>query len=193
MEYKFFSPYKCCYIIGIINLPIILIIYFIVSYAPCNSYFLCNDETGENEHFDDIFKLFKEIKLYDVIILPIYSICLGAGALLINMTMNDFTFYHIIIPIRIGDFFEKIIDLFEKGEENDIILLIFFIIEFLFYLIFLEIIELNCCGLNKNTRKNIGIRAISKVETENERDSFYDLKDIQTDENDNNEQLMPDN
>ena len=147
--------------------------------------------------------------------------------------MNDFSFYHLIIPMQIGDFFEHIIlfiksiivndeennneesnneennDKYENcdfendkeennGEDNNgddevgeeqIILFIFFILEFFFYLIFLEIIELNCCRLNKNTRKNIEIRAISKVEDEDGRDSFYDLKEVD-DENDEN--LLPD-
>jgi hypothetical protein len=32
MKYKFISPYKCCYMIGLINFPLIIIIYFILSF-----------------------------------------------------------------------------------------------------------------------------------------------------------------
>ena len=234
MEYKFFSPYKCCYIIGMINFPIILIIYFIVTYTPCYSdYLYINESKKHCKYFDNIFYLFKDVNPSEVIVLIINTVCLGVESLLINMTMNDFSFYHLIIPMQIGDFFEHIIlfiksiivndeennneesnneennDKYENcdfendkeennGEDNNgddevgeeqIILFIFFILEFFFYLIFLEIIELNCCRLNKNTRKNIEIRAISKVEDEDGRDSFYDLKEVD-DENDEN--LLPD-
>ena len=34
MEYKFFSIYKCAYIFGFIDVPIIIILYFVLSYFP---------------------------------------------------------------------------------------------------------------------------------------------------------------
>ena len=85
MEYKFVSPYKCCYITGLINLPTVLIIYFIVSYAPCNSDVFCKDEEGKHEHFDDIFNLFNDVNIIEVILLSLYSISSGISSLLINL------------------------------------------------------------------------------------------------------------
>ena len=35
MEYKYFSPFKCCYLFGIIDTIIVLIAYFIISFLPC--------------------------------------------------------------------------------------------------------------------------------------------------------------
>ena len=178
MEYKFFSPYKCCYIVGIINVPIILIIFFIVSFIPCEFDLVCQvDGRDKNNHFDNIFELFEDVTLIDITLWIIFTIISGVGSFLINKTMNDFTFYHIIIPMKIGDFIKNMIDSF------DIILLIFFIVEFLFYLIFLEIIELNFCDLNKNIKKNIQIRAKSDSTNEEGRDSFFDLDEDNDEEN----------
>jgi len=47
MNYKYISPYKACYIFGMINLIIVTIIYLIVSFIPCDN-FLCQvDYNGE--------------------------------------------------------------------------------------------------------------------------------------------------
>jgi len=43
MEYKYFSPYKVCYIFGIVNSLILLIIYIIISFIPCENK-LCDIE-----------------------------------------------------------------------------------------------------------------------------------------------------
>ena len=120
---------------------------------------------------------FEDVTLIDITLWIIFTIISGVGSFLINKTMNDFTFYHIIIPMKIGDFIKNMIDSF------DIILLIFFIVEFLFYLIFLEIIELNFCDLNKNIKKNIQIRAKSDSTNEEGRDSFFDLDEDNDEEN----------
>ena len=44
MEFKYFSPFQCCYLFGIVNTPLIIIIYFIVSHIPCNNKFLCGEK-----------------------------------------------------------------------------------------------------------------------------------------------------
>ena len=33
MEYKYYSPFQCCYLFGIVNTPLILIIYYSFSYS----------------------------------------------------------------------------------------------------------------------------------------------------------------
>ena len=73
----------------------------------------------------------------------------------------------------------KVFDLLLK-KENDYkyFTLLFFVFQFLGLLVFLEIIELNFFGLNKNTKKNIEIREIqenTKLMDENDRDSEVNL------------------
>ena len=56
MQFKFFSPYKVCYIFGIINGIIILIIYFVVSLIKCSGEsLLCSVKYKEAYYFDNIF------------------------------------------------------------------------------------------------------------------------------------------
>ena len=170
MEYKFLSPYKCCFLIGIINTPIILIIDFIISFIPCNNNFLC--EKKDNEYYK-IIGIFNELKIHEYLILIIYTFLMGIFGVLINKTMNDFTIYHLLILFNIEEFIKRIVN--PKNFDLIIILILFFI-ELLMYLIFLEIIELNFCGLSRNIKKNIKERALSdsNLEDNNNRDSFLD-------------------
>lgn len=84
-----------------------------------------------------------------------------------NKTMNSFTFYHIILPITITDFLYQVIELSYHDKLifiKEFFSLLFFIFDLFFYLIFLEIIELNFFGLNINFRKNNERGAISDME-----------------------------
>ena len=63
------------------------------------------------------------------------------------------------MPFQLNDFFRNL----EIYTSNNIILFLMIIIgalELFVTLVFLEIIELNFCGLNKNIKKNIQIRAL---------------------------------
>jgi len=54
MKYKYISPYKSNFMIGLINLPITIIIYIIISFTPLGD--------KDNDYFyDSIFDLFKNI------------------------------------------------------------------------------------------------------------------------------------
>ena len=89
-------------------------------------------------------------------------ICEGIGLLLIYIIMNKFTFYHALIPFHALFCF---INLLEKQTTTTevIIYVICLILEIIFILIFLEIIELNFCNLNKNLKRNIEERAIKEA------------------------------
>ena len=57
MEYKYISPYKACYIIGLINFSIVTIIYFIISFCPCNTA-LCLVEYNDKKYFGNFLTIF---------------------------------------------------------------------------------------------------------------------------------------
>ena len=165
MEYKFFSPYKCCFLLGIINTPIILIMHKIFSFINCHDTF-CRLIQNSLVNMDKIiYSLGRREFFFLIILIFVY----GIEGILINRIMNNLTFYHVIIPIQIGAFFQYIMEYKYRSKYRSynkiqsIIILILFIIEFLMCLIFLEIIELNCCGLSRNIKKNIKKRAIEDL------------------------------
>ena len=73
----------------------------------------------------------------------------------------DYTLYHIYIPLLFENFVKNIINMIENFNIFiTIFLSISFFIELIMILIFLEIIEVKFCGLNKDLKKNIELRAI---------------------------------
>lgn len=174
MNYKFFSPYKVCYIFGFINMCIILIILFIISGIECQSdSYLCTikqerqDKDGKNTilYFDNIYLIFEKINAFKIFILILISVCLGALKLLINLIINYYTACHIFVFLQNNGVFDSI-----NNEINnqtnlfiELTLGISHLINFIFSSVFLEIIEFKCCGLNKNYKENIKKR----VEEEN--------------------------
>lgn len=172
MEFKYFSPFQCCYIFGIVNTPIILIAYFIVSYIPCNNKFLCDGK----EYFDNIYSLFDNFSFNELIFLILECLSEGIGLLSINMIMNKFTLYHALIPFHATFCVINLLDN-ETSKAEVIITSIYFIAEIIFILVFLEIIELNFCNLNKNLKRKIEDRAINEDiynETDEEQIVFVD-------------------
>ena len=68
--------------------------------------------------------------------------------------------------------FSKLVDiLINKGDASKYYCIILFVFQLFFLMIYLEILELNFCNLNKNTKKNIELRSIIESTGENERDS----------------------
>jgi len=174
MKYKFISPYKVNFIVGMINFPLIIIIYIIISFTSLGNY------------IDNIKEIFKDLDPINVIRLIIFPLAYGIYALLLNKIIYDFTLYHIYIPLLVENFFINII-IQIKNIFNIIFLIIFFLIELTMILIFLEIIELNFCGLNQNLKKNIEFRALADTpietkeydddeEFDNERDAIKNEK-----------------
>ena len=166
MKNKFISPYKCCYIIGMINTPIIIIIYIIFSFVyPEN----CELE----DYCLNIFKLFGDIgsSAKNIIRLITFPFTYGLLMAMLTKTINEFTLYHIYIPYLIESFINNINKFStEKQKENKalvfiIILISSFFIELIVILVFLEIIEVKFWGMNENLKKNIELRAMTETDS----------------------------
>ena len=54
MENKFISPYKCNFLVGIFNFPLIIIIYIIISFTPLGN------KNNKNYYVYNFFSLFEE-------------------------------------------------------------------------------------------------------------------------------------
>ena len=116
--------------------------------------------------------LFDNFNFKESILLILECFNEGIGLLLINIIMNKFSFYHALIPLLIAfnliDFFDD-----KASEKESIISIISLVLEIIFILIFLEIIELNFCNLNKNIKRNIEERAINEeFDNENNEDQI---------------------
>ena len=76
------------------------------------------------------------------------------------------------IPFIIENYIENIIK--NLGIFENIFLISSFFVELIIILVFLEIIEINCCGLNENLKRNIQSRGIIDSSLANEKDDDDD-------------------
>jgi len=178
MKYKFISPAKCNFMIGIVNFPLIILIYFIISFTSFGN-------IKSKYYYDNIFELFKNIGNNDakniaiIISLPFVD---GIFQFIINKIIYDYTIFHLYIPLLISYFIENIIK--NLGTFDNIFLISSFFIELIMILIFIEIIEINLCGLNKNLKRNIEFRGIIDLNltigNDNDDDNVNERKDETT-------------
>jgi len=176
MKYEYTSPYMCNFMIGVINVPIIILMSFIISYTP-----LGNDKS--EYHYDNIFGLFKDLGKIDIksaIILISLPFVFGIEVFIIIRIINDYSIFHMYIPLLINHFIQNIIKNFEIIEI--IFLISCFFIELIMILVFLEIIEIKFCGLNENLKRNIELRAMIDSSLSNENDDDDEIDDERNDE-----------
>ena len=182
MEYKYFSIYKSAYIFGMIDVPSIIILYFIISYIPSEGLLDTNDCIlyKGRYYFDNIYSFISNFNFIDIIPSILYIIGSGLQQLLINKIINDFTILHIALPFEIHELIYNIIEIKQKYVYVLWVIIFCSFFEFFFFFVFLEIIELKFCGLNYNTEKNIRIRSITE--------SMIDYMDDNISENSFNEE-----
>ena len=171
MEYKYFSPFKCCYIFGFVNTPIIIFLYIILSHISFkNTNLLCSLKYNDSYYFDNFYSIFKNINFVQISSFLLYTICNGIYQLLINITIGQFTICHLFMPCQLTQLFINIYESFSNLKLMPMVI-ISGIFEIIFIFIFLEVIVLNFLGLNKNIKKNIENRAEEdvKISKEDER------------------------
>ena len=173
MEYKYFSPYKICYVFGLINSIIIIIIsiivFFFVKYNNDNCYY----QQGEICYFENIFIKLKKWGILNYLYIISFSIFFGILKLLSNIIINKYTIFHLFLFIQNREFTNCIYNAFKDKPISAIIISISYCLEFFMILVFLEIIELNFWGLNENVKRKIKDRAddemkLSLSDNENE-------------------------
>ena len=152
MEKYYFSPYKNCYIFGIINLIITLILYIVISNVSCKRNSICSIEYNHKYYIDKIGTVSKNNTAQIVLYILIY-IFNSIFYILLNIIIHDFTICHIFLPYQIYAFFNNLVGF--DSFNYKFLIIITLIIELFATLIFNEIIQLNICGLNKYTKINI--------------------------------------
>ena len=165
MEIKFFSPYKATYIFGFINGIITLILLIIISYFSVGSLGLVESKYSYY-YFDNYYFIFDNFNIGQIILIFFSTIFLGINKLIFNITINYFTVCHLFLLFPVIEFSTNIKQeiLNKFGIVPLLIINICDVLEFIFFLVFLEIIELNCFGLNKYTKKNIKKRAEEDID-----------------------------
>ena len=200
MDKYYFSPYKLSYIIGLINMAILLIISIVFTYIPCNENMesFCLIENEEQNYFINLKSYFNYENLRLIIFSFINSIIYSLQNLLIKMIIQDFTLCHTFIPIRLFNFIIDVNMACKYGEKLEhkkilllflLIILVSYAIELILSLVFLEFIELNFCGLSKNIKRNIRKRAkIDPIDIINSEENLIMINDqYYIDEEDKNE------
>ena len=151
----FISPYKLCLLLGIIFIPINLIGYIIYSLIKYN----------DLSYFKDCFDFSKvENKTIAIIYIIIYILFNSAYTIFIFIVIFYFSPLLYLVSDTIFYFIYYIIDVIEYGKlkNNGIVYPIVFFIMFLSSLVYNEIIILNFCGLNKNTKIFVEHRQIEE-------------------------------
>ncbi len=170
MTNKFFSAYKVCISLGIVEFFISLINLIIVSFIPCSFNDKCPILYKGNYYIDNIFAFFDDI-LKDlakqIFLLFVYIVLMGTYNVFLVITVKYFTPTHAMITIIIGKFARYLNSYWSESRETQITIegipafftVLAYVIIFFFLLVYLEIIELNCFNLNYNTFYNINKRS----------------------------------
>jgi len=161
MDKNYFSPLKVCYLIGFFNFIISSISLLILSNIKSNSeYIFSFSSIGKKE-------IFKAIIYF--IFFPLMN---GIRKLIINVILNKYTMFHLFIFFKFDALIDSSIIAYQIKEKKIFYNVIDFslhLLECFMHFIYLEMIELNFCGLSKNIKKNINDRAFkefSEIEEE---------------------------
>ena len=118
-----------------------------------------------------------------------------------SLTMLNIYYFnpnYILISYHIAKVVNNLLDLI-KGEPEKLYSLIFFVLQFFSLMIYLEIIELNFCKMNENTKRNINLRGLLDMDGESDRKStiidinkdYYIDTSINDGQKDNNIEMVP--
>ena len=159
MEKLFYPYWNVVLVPGIILFVLITtVLIFILFVGKDSSISLVS---GFYKYFDDVSP---GIIVGKFLINVIFNFFLSTFTIL---TLYNFTPDYVLISVSLSKFVNFLIDY----QSDRYYFIIFFILQFFCLLLYLEIIELNFCKLNKNTRRNIQIRGDQDISGENESDS----------------------
>ena len=154
------------------NFSIVTIVYIIVSFYKCNNEY-CNTLYNGETYFANIYEIFSIINvfLFFIFLFKAFKTVLNYAIIRYFSVCHSFIYFQL----------SKLMSIFENkeslpgGNSYFFIKLALLIIDIFFSLIFLEIIEVNICGISYNTKDNVRIRSDIEIEfvekTKNEEDN----------------------
>ena len=144
MEKKFCSSYELCFYQGIITFVLYTILLLISTYCNLN--------------FDNFKDYFDSFNIKELFIFLGFMILLFGFNIFQFLTIEKNSAYHLMIIKVIGELFPYIKNFTDNKLVSAIIIIGLFFILFM-TLVFNETIEINCCEIQKDTKKNISLRA----------------------------------
>ena len=154
MEKLFFSPFLSNFMIGSIDLLVSIILGMITYFKDG---WFCNTEkkTCYLANFTDYFEDFGS----GDIISFLASIAFKMAIYILNIfTIYYLTPNHMLLIYIVGKFIENAI----SAEENIAINYILFVFLLISFILYVEIFELDFCGINRNTKQSIESRALNE-------------------------------
>ena len=157
MDYRFCSPFEITFYEGFFALIMNIIILIVVNNMPLSKDFkydklLKISEYGGKKYLDHFQSYIDKIDFTEVLLFIVTLTGRVLFNLFSHLTIKHFTPTHVVFLLIMGEF-----QLSYEGKSSwEIAVTIsVFIIIFFMLLIFCEIIQVNICGLEENTRKNI--------------------------------------
>ena len=189
MENLFCTTYEIVFYEGIYSLiafSILLTIYTNIEIGEKEncSRIIINEKCYYDNFYDYIDTLKNVSEVFIFLFVMIYYIFYY---IFFVFTIKDFTPFHTLLIILFEEFIQYyyVSNIYYIIINSLLILLIFFM-----FLVFIEVIELNFCGLQKNTKRNIMERSQSEIENNidnrdsdisNNRDSLLEMEETARD------------
>ena len=153
MLIKYIKPYEILFIKGV-TVSILSIITLIIT-----------TKIGKVDNYWDYVQNLdsKEIIIFIGLVLINFI-----DILLIILIIYIFSPYHILLTDFVSDIINYFLDIGNTDALTAIFVILFLLIDIFMILVFIELIELNFCGLSENTNKNIEARAKIDVLDDNE-------------------------
>jgi len=188
----YFSPYKIIFLFGLLNAFVILIIYLAVSFIPCkentkNIFCSVYNKDQDRYYFDNIFVYFSNFEINDFLYSFVFCLLYPAYDAFIIYIIKIFPICYVFFPIQISfciEIVQKILEFPNKENEvSELTIFVYiftYIFEVIITLVFIEVLEVKLCGLNKYFKRNIRTRSLADVlsTVTPQRDTL----DIETDE-----------
>ena len=161
MENLFCTTYEIVFYEGFYSLSafiILLTIYTNIEIGEEN----CRIKINEKCYYDNFYHYFETLKnVSEVFIFLFVMVYYIFYYIFIVFTIKEFTPFHILIILL---FEEMILYTYDIEIFRIIINLLLFLLILFMFLVFVEVIELNFFGLQKNTKRNIMERSQSEIE-----------------------------
>ena len=178
MDSLFMTPFEITYIEGIFAFVLNFIFICISTYNELNNPPLLIDLAEHckyegKTYLDNFYAYWNEFKGIEILAFVVQMFSRGLFNLFGHIIAKDFTPSHFIFLLMIGE----IVLAFKNFEPIKIASLFIILIEIFMLLIFTEIIELNFCGLEHNTKKHIKEREKVSSELDSKSDDSGDIGD----------------
>jgi hypothetical protein len=176
IEFRYYSPFLISLMVGLIC-TVIAILILLFSSINCENSFCKLINQSRDFNFSHLEKFF----------LFLYSFFYGFSFFVSVMVIRNYTPCHLFLLFQSKEF---IINIFYSIQSWNtwkfIMVLITFLLEINASFVFLEILELRCCGFDQNLKNSITERADSEIKI-----LMEDLTDTDNvNDNDNDEDLI---